>query len=63
MLDALVCYAAVTSDDQGMKQLISLLVFPLGVTFSKVTFAQKAETTCEYCWILDKTKKTKDFVS
>lgn len=57
MLDALVRYAAVASGDQGMKQLISLLVFPLGVTFSKVTFAQKAETTCEYCWIDSATGK------
>lgn len=57
MLDALVSYAAVAGGDQGMKQLISLLVFPLGVTFSKVTFAQKAETICQYCWIDSATGK------
>jgi hypothetical protein len=51
MFDALLRYAAAAVGDQQMRKMISLLVFPLGATFSDVTSAQKEETTCEYCWI------------
>jgi hypothetical protein len=47
----------VARGDPEMKKLISLLLFPLGLNFSDVTFAQKAETTCEYCWIDSATGK------
>lgn len=53
---ALVC-CAVAGDDQQMRKLISLFVLPLGVTFNEVTFAQQAETRCEYCWIDSATGK------
>jgi hypothetical protein len=34
-----------------MTKLISLFVLSMGVTLSEVTFAQKPETRCEYCWV------------
>lgn len=43
--------------NQEMRKLISLLVFPMTVTSTKVTFAQQPETKCEYCWVDSATGK------
>jgi hypothetical protein len=53
----LIRHAGVARADQEMKKLISLLLFLLGFNVSDITFAQKAEKTCEYCWIDSATGK------